>query len=58
MTKEGGEKLTVTVSVGVAMFPLENPADVPSEQMGKRLIELADAALYRAKHGGRDRVEF
>jgi two-component system, cell cycle response regulator len=57
LAKEGGEKLGVTVSVGVAMFPLENPADVPSEQMGKRLIELADAALYRAKNGGRDRVE-
>jgi two-component system, cell cycle response regulator len=57
LTKEGGEKLAVTVSVGVSMFPLENPADVTSEQTGKRLIELADAALYRAKNGGRDRVE-
>ncbi len=57
LTKEGGEKLAVTVSVGISMFPLENPADVSSEQMGKRLIELADAALYRAKNGGRDRVE-
>ena len=57
LTKEGGEKLAVTVSVGISMFPLENPADVPSEQMGKRLIELADAALYRAKNGGRNRVE-
>jgi two-component system, cell cycle response regulator len=57
LTKDGGEKLAVTISVGISMFPLENPTDVPSEQMGKKLIELADAALYRAKDGGRDRVE-
>ena len=57
LTKEGGEPLAVTISVGVGCFPLANPADVPSEQMGKRLIELADAALYRAKNAGRNRVE-
>jgi diguanylate cyclase (GGDEF)-like protein len=57
LTKEGGEKLSVTVSIGVGIFPLENPADVPSEKVGHRLIELADAALYRAKNGGRNRVE-
>ncbi|MGZ3405223.1 MAG: GGDEF domain-containing protein [Polyangia bacterium] len=57
LAKEGGERLSVTVSIGVGIFPLENPADVPSEQVGKRLIELADAALYRAKNAGRNRVE-
>ncbi|MCU1281813.1 MAG: diguanylate cyclase/phosphodiesterase [bacterium] len=57
LTKEGGEKLAVTVSIGISIFPLENAADLPSEQVGKRLIELADAALYRAKNAGRDRVE-
>jgi len=57
LTKDGGDKLTVTVSVGISVFPLENPADVPSDKIGHRLIELADAALYRAKNGGRNRVE-
>ncbi len=40
---------TVTISMGIAMFPEqgENTAD---------LIRAADAALYRAKHEGRDRT--
>jgi diguanylate cyclase (GGDEF)-like protein len=57
LTKEGGEKLPVTVSIGISIFPPENAAEVTSEQMGRKLIELADAALYRAKNAGRDRVE-
>jgi diguanylate cyclase len=57
LAKDNGEKLSVTVSIGISIFPLENPADVPSEKVGHRLIELADAALYRAKNGGRNRVE-
>ena len=57
LTKEGGEKLAVTVSIGISMFPLANASEVPSEQIGKKLIELADAALYRAKNAGRNRVE-
>jgi len=39
----------VTVSVGVAELP-------PHGTMPKELIEAADAALYRAKKEGRDRV--
>jgi diguanylate cyclase len=39
----------VTVSLGVATY---HPGDVSAS-----LIERADAALYRAKRGGRDRVE-
>jgi diguanylate cyclase (GGDEF)-like protein len=58
LSKDTGEKLSVTISVGVSLFPIVNPADVPSEQIGGKLIELADAALYRAKNGGRNRVEF
>ena len=57
LSKETGEKLAVTISIGISVFPLQNPADVPSEQMGKKLVELADAALYRAKNAGRNRVE-
>ena len=42
--------IDVTVSVGVASYP-EHGSTV------KELVAAADAALYRAKAGGRDRVE-
>lgn len=47
--RAGGENLAVTVSVGVA----EAAAGSPAEGLMKRV----DDALYRAKEGGRDRVE-
>jgi diguanylate cyclase (GGDEF)-like protein len=40
----------VTASLGVAAFPQQGDEEAA-------LIEAADAALYRAKHAGRDRVE-
>lgn len=43
--------LRVTISLGVASFPSEDVTSVDS------LIRAADAALYRAKRGGRNRVE-
>jgi diguanylate cyclase (GGDEF)-like protein len=45
-----GIEVKFTVSIGVA----EQPLDDPSEE---RLIELADAAMYKAKSAGRNRVE-
>jgi diguanylate cyclase (GGDEF)-like protein len=45
-----GKPLRATVSVGVASFP-STPAKTVAE-----LIDAADKALYRAKHGGRNRV--
>ena len=45
-----GELLgSVTVSVGIAMYP-------ESDRDGRNLIQLADGALYRAKHAGRNQV--
>jgi diguanylate cyclase (GGDEF)-like protein len=44
-----GEMVTVTVSVGYACFP-DDATEVEA------LIACADAALYAAKQGGRDRV--
>ncbi len=45
---DGGE-LRKTISVGVAVFPAD------AESFGQ-CVKLADAALYRAKESGRDRV--
>lgn len=49
VTHHGQSLGMITVSVGVAALPQHGTA--PSE-----LLELADAALYRAKRDGRDRV--
>ena len=57
LAKEGGEKLALTISVGISNFPLPAGGEVSPEDVGKTLIGLADAALYRAKNAGRNRVE-
>jgi diguanylate cyclase (GGDEF)-like protein len=59
MTLKFNDKpMPLTVSIGVSVFPIaDGPEGAPSDQTGQKLIELADAALYRAKNGGRNRVE-
>lgn len=49
-----GVNLAVTISIGVAM--LSGDQDEDEAMSGQRLIASADAALYRAKEGGRNRV--
>ena len=44
-----GHRDQITVSIGVASWPSDATDRV-------RLLEVADAALYRAKNAGRDRV--
>jgi two-component system cell cycle response regulator len=48
---EGGEALSVTVSIGIAQ-----PADDPQTTMAEELLKLADARMYRAKAAGRNVV--
>lgn len=50
VTLESGESVTVTISVGIAAY---QPGDTELEAIVRR----ADAALYRAKAEGRNRVE-
>ncbi|MBL8027021.1 MAG: diguanylate cyclase, partial [Fibrobacteres bacterium] len=46
----GGQKIQVTMSFGLAMFPKD-------AQDKKSLIERADKALYSAKKNGRNQVK-
>jgi diguanylate cyclase (GGDEF)-like protein len=48
--KRDGSAIAFTVSIGIASL-------APAEQSGDAALVRADQALYRAKRGGRDRVE-
>lgn len=48
LIRQTGQRISVTASLGLAVA---SPGELPV-----RLIERADAALYEAKRGGRDRV--
>ena len=51
--ESAGWRHALTVSIGVA----ELPRGMPASDAGARLVRQADAALYAAKHDGRNRVE-
>ncbi|HXG44152.1 MAG TPA: diguanylate cyclase [Gemmatimonadales bacterium] len=50
-TVQGGDTIPVRVCIGIAVYPEDATA-------ASDLAQLADQALYRAKAGGRDRIEF
>ena len=50
-TRYDSSVIEVTASFGIAMFPAHG-------ENGAALIAAADNALYEAKNGGRNRVEF
>jgi GGDEF domain-containing protein len=49
-------RIPVTVSIGVAHFPVDVPThtDAPAD----RLLEAADARMYDAKREGRNRIAY
>ena len=51
-----GQRLPLTVSIGVAALQAV-PGQGEPKQMDEALLHAADAALYRAKAAGRNRVE-
>jgi diguanylate cyclase (GGDEF)-like protein len=50
---DDGTKLNVTISIGIASFPL---ADIAGELSLDQCINLSDIAMYNAKRSGRNRA--
>ena len=51
MLTNEGQRIEVTASIGIALYP-DNATDADG------LVMVADAAMYRAKEGGRDRAVY
>lgn len=51
-----GQPLQITISIGCASLPARTRAN--EQAMAQQLLQQADKALYAAKQGGRDRVNY
>lgn len=52
----GGIEIPITVSIGVACCDTEDMIAEPNV-LANKLVDQADKALYKAKHGGKDKAE-
>jgi diguanylate cyclase (GGDEF)-like protein len=50
-----GQALGLTISIGLSLLPTADAAAEP-QALADRMLAIADKALYRAKHEGRNRV--
>jgi diguanylate cyclase (GGDEF)-like protein len=57
-TVAAGKKIFITVSIGVAVFDPLADGETVSATVLEKYYSLSDQAMYAAKQGGRNRVEF
>jgi len=56
LIETSNEKVSVTISIGCAIYKPSKRDHLSSDEVGEMLIKNADKALYQAKNSGRDKV--